>query len=223
MCANIFSSGCDEGIPGPPGPPGEQGPQGEPGPIGPVGPTGDTGPAGPTGPKGDTGSAGPIGPKGDTGPTGLTGPKGDTGPPGPPGTSVTNNSMYASNTVGSTIAVLLGGTNIPLPNNQSLGGFTVNGGNNTFTVPASGRYYITYQMSTTVALLAGSRIMLNGSTVIPGSIVSPAVSTSSYNNDLIVSLNAGDRLSLQFYGLLATVILTGSGSRGAALTIIRLS
>lgn len=215
MCANIFSSGCDEGIPGPPGPPGEPGPQGEPGPIGPAGPTGDTGPAGPTGPKGDTG-----------GPTGMTGPKGDTGPvgpTGPPGTSVTSQSMYASNTVGSTIAVLLGGTNIPLPNNHSLGGFTVNGGNNTFTVPASGRYYITYQMSTTVALLAGSRIMLNGSTAIPGSIVSPAVSTSSYNNDLIVSLNAGDRISLQFYGLLATVILVGSGARGAALTIIRLS
>lgn len=168
---------------------------------------------GPPGPPGPTGATGP---KGDTGPIGETGPKGDTG------TSVTANSMYASNTIGSTIIVLLGGTVVPLPNNQSLGGFTVNSANNTFTVPVTGRYYLTYQVSTTVALLAGSRLLRNGSPI-PGSIISPAVSTSNYNNDLIVSLTAGDTISLQFFGLLATIILTGGGSTGAALTIIRLN
>nr|WP_245644910.1 hypothetical protein [Peribacillus loiseleuriae] len=132
--------------------------------------------------------------------------------------------MYASNTVGSTIVVLLGGTSVPLPNNQSLDGFTVNGANTTFTVPVTGRYYLTYQINTTVALLAGSRLILNGTTTpIPGSIVSPAVSTSNYNNDVIVSLTAGDTILLQLFGLVATVILVGGGATGAALTIIRLS
>ena len=160
------------------------------------------------------------GPTGATGPTGVTGLTGATGPTG---TSVTANSMYTSNTIGSTILVLLGGTSVPLPNNQNLDGFSVNGANTIFTVPVTGRYYLTYQISTTVSLLAGSRLILNGTTPIPGSIVSPAVAASSFNNDLIVSLTAGNTISLQFFGLLATVILVGGGSTGAALTIIRLN
>ena len=47
--------------------------------------------------------------------------------------------MFASNTIGSVINVALGSaTSIPLPNNQNLDGFTVNGTNTTFTVPQSG-------------------------------------------------------------------------------------
>lgn len=138
------------------------------------------------------------------------------------GGSVTGNSMYASNTVGSTIAVLLGGSPVPLPNNQSLDGFTVNGGNNMFTVPVAGRYYLSYQINTTLSLLVGSRLMRN-SDPIPGSIISPAVSTSSYHGEVFATLDAGDRISLQLFGVAATVILLGRGSTGAALTIIRLN
>ncbi|WP_342512034.1 hypothetical protein MKY34_15545 [Sporosarcina sp. FSL K6-1522] len=214
MCAKIFSTGCCTGTAGPTGATGATGSTGA------TGPTGATGSIGVTGPTGATGSIGITGPTGATGSIGVTGPTGATGPTG---TSVTSNSMYASNTTGSTIVVLLGGTSIPLPNNQSLDGFTVNGANTTFTVPSTGRYYVTYQISTTVSLLASSRLLLNGSTPIPGSIVSPALAASSYNNDLIVSLSAGDTLSLQFFGLLATIILVGGGATGAALTIIRVS
>jgi hypothetical protein len=146
-----------------------------------------------------------------------------TGITGATGTSLTTNSMFAGNTVGSTILVVLGGTSVPLPSNQNLDSFTVNGTNTTFTVPATGRYYITYQINTTAALLAGSRLNLNGTTPIPGSTISPAVAASSYNNDVIVSLTVGDTITLQLFGLLATVVLTGGGSTGAALTIIRLS
>ncbi|AIE79977.1 BclA protein [Bacillus cereus] len=47
--------------------------------------------------------------------------------------------MFASNTIGSAINVALGGaTSIPLPNNQDLDSFTVDGTNTTFTVPQSG-------------------------------------------------------------------------------------
>lgn len=160
-----------------------------------------------------------TGPTGETGPIGTTGATGATGPTG---TSVTTTSMYAANTSGGSIVVLLGGTNIPLPNIQDLGGFTVNGANNTFTVPATGRYYLTYQINTTLGLLVSSRLMLNN-TAIPGSILSPLLNTSSYNVDLIRPLTAGTTISLQFFGLISTPILLGDGSVGAALTIIRLS
>ncbi|WP_456364929.1 BclA C-terminal domain-containing protein [Priestia aryabhattai] len=157
-----------------------------------------------------------------TGPTGATGITGTTGSTGSTGISFTTNSMFAGNTTGSTIAVLLGGTSIPLPSNQDLDSFTVNGTNTTFTVPANGRYYITYQINPTATLLAGSRLILNGTTPIPGSIITPALAVSSYNND-VISLAAGNTVTLQLFGLVATVVLTGGGSSGAALTIIRLS
>lgn len=131
-------------------------------------------------------------------------------------------SMYASNTSGTSLLVIAGGTNVPLPNNQVLGGFTATPNNQVFTVPVSGRYYVSYQLNTTVGLLAGTRILRNG-TAVPGSILSPSLSTSSYNNDLIVNLNAGDTIRVQFFGLLATVVLVGGGATGAALTVIRLA
>ncbi|HDR8037767.1 TPA: collagen-like triple helix repeat-containing protein, partial [Bacillus cereus] len=80
-----------------------------------------------------------------TGPTGITGPTGFTGP------NITTNSMFANNTLGGPISVILGGTNIPLSNNQSLGNFTVNASNDIFTIPVTGRYYLTYQVNTTTA------------------------------------------------------------------------
>ena len=70
---------------GPTGPIGPTGLTGDTGPTGPIGLTGDTGPTGPTGLTGDTGPTGPIGLTGDTGPSGPTGLTGDTGPTGPTG------------------------------------------------------------------------------------------------------------------------------------------
>ncbi|WP_437435419.1 BclA C-terminal domain-containing protein, partial [Bacillus pumilus] len=180
--------------------------------------TGSTGLTGSTGPTGPTGSTGPTGLTGSTGPTGPTGLTGSTGPTG---SSLTTNSMYASNTSGSTVLVVLGGTAVSLPNNQSLDGFTVSGGNTVFTVPVSGRYFITYQVNTNAALLAGTRVINNG-IPIPGSILSPALSIANYNVSLITTLSAGNQISLQIFGLLATVVLLGGGSVGASLCIIRL-
>lgn len=108
--------------------------------------------------------------------------------------------MYASNTSGSTVLVVLGGTAVSLPNNQSLNGFTASGGNTIFTVPVSGRYFITYQVNTSVA--RGTRIINSGS-AIPGSILTPALSASTYNVSLITTLAAGNQISLQIFGLVA--------------------
>ncbi|MEK4335216.1 BclA C-terminal domain-containing protein [Bacillus sp. FSL K6-1106] len=230
MCAQLNMCGGITGPTGATGPTGVTGATGATGATGPTGVTGSTGVTGPTGatgstgvtgPTGATGSTGVTGPTGATGPTGVTGSTGATGDTGPTGTSLTTNSMYASNTSGSTVLVVLGGTAVTLPNNQSLDGFTVSGGNTVFTVPVSGRYFITYQVNTSAALLAGTRVINNG-TPIAGSILTPALSTSTYNVSLITTLAAGNQISLQIFGLVATVVLLGGGSVGAALTIIRL-
>ncbi|NER44790.1 hypothetical protein G3M54_34220 [Bacillus megaterium NBRC 15308 = ATCC 14581] len=123
--------------------------------------------------------------------------------------------------------VALGGSNsIPLPNNQNLDGFIANGPNT----------ILQYQLLVVTTLLtklilqaalgvgAGSRILLNSTTPIPGSILSPVLSTSTFNNDVIVNLSAGNTISLQLFSsiLLIATLLSAGGSVGAALTIIRL-
>ncbi len=138
-------------------------------------------------------------------------------------TIITANSMFASNTVGGSIVILLSGTNIALPNNQNLNSFTVNGANDTYTVPVTGRYFITYQINSTSSLLANTRLVLNGTTPIPGTIITPSVTTSSYSNNVIVSLTAGNTITLQVYGLIGSISLQGGGSTGASLSIIRLT
>lgn len=47
--------------------------------------------------------------------------------------------MFANNTLGDPITVILGGTNIPFSNNQSLGNFTVNASNDIFTIRVTRR------------------------------------------------------------------------------------
>ncbi|MBU5427494.1 hypothetical protein KQI41_13965 [Tissierella pigra] len=227
-----------QGPQGPMGPQGQAGPQGPMGPQGPIGATGPEGPQGPAGPTGATGPIGPVGPEGPQGPAGATGatgpegpqgpigpegpqgPIGPEGPQGPPGVAVTENSMNAQNATGDTILVALGGTTISLPDNQNLDDFTVNGTNTVFTVPETGTYLITYQINVTVALLISSRVLRNG-TAIPGSVFSPIASVTGYTATTITTLNAGDQLELQLFGLVGTAILqTGAG---ATMTVVRLA
>ncbi|WP_306490339.1 BclA C-terminal domain-containing protein [Bacillus cereus] len=190
--------------------------------VGPTGPTGATGATGGTGPTGATGSTGPTGTTGSTGPTGATGATGSTGSTGATGTSITATYAFANNTSGTAISVVLGGTNVPLPNNQNIGpGITVSGGNTVFTVANAGNYYISYTINITASLLVSSRITINGG-ALAGTINSPAVATTSFSATIITTLAAGDAISLQLFGLLAVATLSTT-TPGAVLTIIRLS
>lgn len=128
--------------------------------------------------------------------------------------------MSALNTTGQIIAVVLGGTPVPLPSNQNLDGFTVNGANSVFTVPVTGSYLVSYSVSTTAALLLTAEILRNG-VVLPGSSVAPAVAVNSFSATVIATLNAGDTLTLQLSGLLGAAVL--QGGTGASLTVIRLA
>ncbi|WP_141548509.1 collagen-like protein, partial [Bacillus wiedmannii] len=187
--------------------------------------TGSTGATGITGPPGATGITGPTGSTGitgATGPTGATGITGSTGPTGITGTSITATYAFANNTSGTAISVLLGGTNVPLPNNQNIGpGITVSGGSTVFTVANAGNYYISYTINITASLLVSSRITINGAPL-AGTINSPALATTSFSATIITTLAAGDAISLQLFGLLAVATLSTT-TPGAVLTIIRLS
>ncbi|MZQ83331.1 hypothetical protein GQF01_14540, partial [Paenibacillus sp. 5J-6] len=190
--------------------------------TGATGATGDTGAVGATGAAGATGATGSTGVAGATGATGVTGDTGATGSTGATGPVFTNINSFAANTGGDIIAVLLGGTNVSLPDNQLLsGGITVNGANDTFTVPSAGSYMISYQANLTAALLLSTRLLINGTPSTP-SIIAPVLSISEFNNMVVLSLTAGSTITLQFFGLLGAATLT-NGAAGAALTIVKLS
>ena len=217
-------------IVGNPGPTGATGATGATGPAGATGATGQAGPAGPTGPigiqgpAGQTGAQGPIGATGLQGPTGaqgdigLPGPTGPTGPAGAGGTTAT--SMAAHNTSGSVIAVVLGGTDIPLPQSQNISGFFANGANTLFTVQSSGRYRIKYSIKLTNSLLVSVRVLLNGTGVVPLT-ENPSISVSRFDGETILALAAGDTLNLQFFGIVAAVTL--QAGNGATLILEKLS
>ena len=200
-----------------------EGPVGVTGPTGPTGadgPTGPTGAAGPTGTTGPTGAQGPIGP---TGATGAVGPAGAVGPTGATGPNLTATAGFAANTQGSSVLVALGGSPIPLPNAQVLSpDITANTGNTVFTVATAGTYQISYHVNTTVALLMGTRLVINGVNSIP-STINPVVSTSNFENQIKVTLPANSTITLQLFTTIAGTAILVSGGAGASLTIIRLS
>lgn len=102
--------------------------------------------------------------------------------------------MSALNTRGATIAVILGGTPVTLSDSQNLDSFTVNAASQTFTVPVTGNYLVSYSIKTTAALLMSSRVLRNG-VAIPGPIVAPAVAINMFNHIQIVALTSGDMLT----------------------------
>ena len=229
------------GVTGPTGPTGADGPTG---PTGAAGPTGTTGPTGATGATGATGPSGAVGATGATGATGsagangavgvagitgaagaagATGPTGASGPTGATGPNLTSTAGFAANTQGSSVLVALGGSPIPLPNAQVLSpDITANTGNTVFTVATAGTYQISYHVNTTVALLMGTRLVINGVNSIP-STINPVVSTSNFENQIKVTLPANSTITLQLFTTIAGTAILVSGGAGASLTIIRLS
>ncbi|WP_289026586.1 BclA C-terminal domain-containing protein [uncultured Flavonifractor sp.] len=220
------------GADGPTGPTGAAGPTGTTGPTGATGATGATGPTGAVGATGATGAPGSAGATGDVGVAGITGaagaagatgPTGASGPTGATGPNLTSTAGFAANTQGSSVLVALGGSPIPLPNAQVLSpDITANTGNTVFTVATAGTYQISYHVNTTVALLMGTRLVINGVNSIP-STINPVVSTSNFENQIKVTLPANSTITLQLFTTIAGTAILVSGGAGASLTIIRLS
>jgi len=125
----------------------------------------------------------------------------------------------AVNTSGSVLAVVIGGTPIPLSSMSYNNGITL--ASDILTVEPSGVYYISYQVNTTAALGIGmsTSLYINGSSSY-NFIDNPAISTNMFKGEGIVSLTAGSTLELYFSGLLATATLIGN--MGAVLTVIKI-
>lgn len=153
------------------------------------------------------------------GPPGPQGPRGPVGPRGPAGPTITANSMFASNIGGLRIPVSLTGTLIPLPDAQNLNSFRKNMANTVFTIPRTGRYFISYNIHLRRGFLMKSQLLNNG-IAIPATTINPILPASRYNTNLITNLSAGDKISLQLSGLIGLVILLEDP--GASLTVIRL-
>lgn len=171
---------------------------------------------------GNVGPPGPEGPQGETGPAGPQGEPGPAGPSGLPGEDFTTTSGTAVNTSGTTIAVILGGTQIPLPDVQNLSpGITVNEANTEFTVPSAGRYLITYQVNLTAGVLVNTRVTVNSAPII-ASVINPLLGVTNFNNTFITTLAEGDTLAIELFGLLGAATLIGEGA-GASLTFVKLS
>lgn len=191
--------------------------------IGPTGPSGSVGPDGSF--NGATGPTGPAGLLGSDGTNGTNGPTGPTGAFAPTSTTTTTGSAANINTLGTVLTVPLSGTlNLSLPNAQVLSAdITVSGANSVFTVANAGTYRLSYSVNTTIALSLGTRLLVNGSPL-AGSIITPIVSLSSYNNEVEVNLIAGSTITLQFVNTtILPVLVTLNSGIGASLMIIRLN
>lgn len=127
---------------------------------------------------------------------------------------------YAANTSESDILVNLGGTNIPLPDYQALSAnVIVNGSNDAFTVATTGVYQIQYSINLASPLLTNSAIFVNG-VAMQQTVISPSTSASTFNATAILTLAAGDIISLDLYGLIG--IATLQSGLGASMNILKL-
>lgn len=196
---------------------GATGPQGPTGITGATGAAGNQGPAETTGATGATGAQGPAGAAGVTGPTGATGPAGATGPTG---TSQISGAMSALNTSASTLSVTTDVTDIPLPVQPYMDGFTADAANTEFAVAQTGTYLISYDIKMTSGLPMSSRITLNG-TPITNSINTSSTSSNEYSVTFMQPLTAGDILALQLYGVNGPVSL--QAGTGASLNIVKIA
>lgn len=196
---------------------GASGPQGPTGITGATGAAGTQGPAGTTGATGATGAQGPAGAAGVTGPTGATGPAGANGPTG---TSQISGAMSALNTSASTLSVTTDGTDIPLPVQPYMDGFTADAANTEFAVAQTGTYLISYDIKMTSGLPMSSKITLNG-TPITNSINTSSTSSNEYSVTFMQPLTAGDILALQLYGVNGPVSL--QAGTGTSLNIVKIA
>ncbi|MGH4052942.1 MAG: BclA C-terminal domain-containing protein [Clostridium sp.] len=175
----------------------------------------------------DTGSS-LIGPTGFTGATGVTGTTGVTGVTGVTGSTGTTGATGAGLAAFGYVyqlaiiadATVIGGVDVPFSNNGPLSNITHTAGTTTITVTTTGNYQIYYSVNITSGVGSAISIAING-TVDASTTVSVLVSTGEVSGDAIISLVAGDVITLQNNS--AIPLTTDlAPSIGAQVTIIRL-
>jgi hypothetical protein len=176
---------------------------------GPVGPAGAAGGTGARGAAGRQGSTGPAGPAGATGATGVAGAPGATGPTGPP-----HSTAYAYVYI-TDFQVVPIETDVVFDTAGVLNGVTFAAPSPAVTIDSSGDYKVTFA-------LAGVEpnqfaLFVNGVEA-PGSVYGHATGTSETNGQLIVTLVAGDVLTVRNHTSVAAVLLSPFAG-GTALNV----
>lgn len=152
------------------------------------------------GATGTTGATGPTGPAsivpGPTGATGATGAMGPTGPTGPSGSGGLAAYGSFSNDSGPIVAVILGGTSIPLSTTTASLNISYSG--TTATIANAGVYKMSYCVRTTATLNMSSRLLVNGAGV-TSSAISPPQGSDKFCRATTLSLAAGTTVDLQLW------------------------
>lgn len=189
------------------------------------GPRGPRGFTGPTGPMGPTGPIGPQGPRGFTGPTGATGPQGPQGPVGPTG----ENGLASYGGLFSTAVgiLLLTPTNAVLPLGTGMPAKNVVYGANSITVNRAGDYQINYGIigSVNPASTISLSVARNG-TAIPSTVrtrVFDQAQNISHDGSVIVTLAAGDVLTLVISSSVANTVFTPNNDVNTYLVVQQLN
>jgi hypothetical protein len=151
------------------------------------------GPQGPVGPPGPTGDTGPAGE------TGLPGPQGPAGPQGPPGLpgetqAVAFGSFFHQADILS--ATVPGDADLPFFNNGATLDIDHFPGSTTFVVFDAGVYAIDYHVSVISGEGSQVAVAVNG-LVVPDSAVDVLTSPGQVGGSLMLSLNAGDVVTLR--------------------------
>ena len=221
------------GITGTQGSIGLTGTQGSIGLTGTQGSIGIQGLIGTQGSIGLTGTQGSIGLTGTQGSIGITGTQGSIGPIGTQGstgvTVTSNNYVWGvkSNTQAGTTAF----SNIIYTSTPEINGWTYNTTGN-FTCTQSGKYTVSYMAlinGTTGSTHVGSvRAAINGSELIGSVMTQPFINNSDSSNTFILTIAAGQTLSIQFAGssgtesLYTTPAFAGETSISSTIKITRL-
>ena len=144
------------------------------------------------------------------------------GPTGPTGSGIIE--AFATATVrNKSIDIIPAGTNIGTSGfgaTLAVGpGLNISGTDITLT--NAGFYLISFSVNITTPTIAGVRVVINGISNINILTLEPTSAKTSWNLTQIVQINSGDQLSLQFYGVTATVQIV-SDSVGANMTLVKL-
>ena len=168
------------------------------GPSGPSGPTGATGATGATGPAGPTGATGAAGATGAIGANGATGPQGPPGPQGAPGQP---NYGEVYNLVSQVVLIE---APVTFDSNGPLVGFTHVAGTSSITVLTAGTYVVNFSVS---ALQPSQFALFDNGAPIAGTTFGSGAGTQQNNGRAMVTLAAGDVLTLVNHTSAAAVIL----------------
>jgi hypothetical protein len=118
-------------------------------------------------------------------------------------------------------ATVVGGADVPFSNNGPLvGGITHTAGTTTTTVPNAANYSISYSVNLTAGVGSAIAIAVNG-TVDPATNIVALVAVGEISGDTILSLAAGDVITLRNNSAIPLVTDLAPGV-GAQLNILQL-